>query len=127
MGILVNIENMIGGILIGFALGVLFSILISGVARSIRYYFRFRADGRLVNLDEVGEKFGSNVTFYLLSDSVIFNVIVLHKQLSQDESSFPWKVFSEGYMLARARTNAALLRSKFPNAEVKTVFFPEFG
>lgn len=118
---------MIEGMLIGFSIGLLFSFLIAGVTRSIACYFRFRVSGRLIELGAVEQKFGSDITFYVFSDLVIFNVILLPGNLARDESAFPWMVLSNGYMLSKARTRVALLQKRYPNAEVKKVFLPPFG
>jgi hypothetical protein len=118
---------MIGGILIGFSVGVLFSILTFDLARSVRHFFKFRADGRLVNPAEVKERFGSNFKFYLLSDSVVFNAIVMpRKSDDQEDGFFPWKVFSEGFMLTTIRASETWLRKKFPDTEVIKVSLPAF-
>jgi len=118
---------MILGLLIGFTVGVLFSIACSGFTRGLHLYWQFKADGRLANLDEAERLVSEGAKVFEIRDQRLFRTIILPKSEEDPENMSPQEICSKGVMLNKPWGAGNFWQKRFPGIQAEQLSLMHFG
>jgi hypothetical protein len=117
---------MILGLLIGFTVGVLFSIACSGFTRSLHLYWHFKAEGRLANLDEAERLADEGAKVFLIRNQRLFRTIILPKREQDPDNMSPQEICSKGVLLNKICGAGKFWQKRFPGIQVEQLSLIHF-
>ena len=126
-GIQTRAIKMILGLLIGFALGIAFALISSGFTRGLQLYWQFKADGRLVGLDEAEQLASDGARVFVIRDQKAYRILLLPKGEENVSQMSPHEICFKAMMLDKFWGAHGFWKKRFPETEAEPLSLMHFG